>query len=216
MNAPNPSSTDRDLESLRRAQRAHEPSMEEILASIRSIIADDREPPTPSAPAQKASPSGGPQIVYTNNAVPPARTVAPTPETAAAAPASPPPAVAAPSPKVVWEKPVPPVEPAAVASPLESAAVAPPVESAAVALAIESSPAPIDEEPFASPETEAAVAASFQALSASVAMQSSAMVEGLTREMLRPMLKSWLDDNLPSIVERLVRAEIQRVARGGR
>jgi len=42
MNAPNPTSTDRDLESLRRAQRAHEPSMEEILASIRSIIADDR------------------------------------------------------------------------------------------------------------------------------------------------------------------------------
>ena len=50
MNAPNPSS-DRDLEALRRAQRAHEPSMEEILASIRSIIADDREPPATSAPA---------------------------------------------------------------------------------------------------------------------------------------------------------------------
>jgi hypothetical protein len=32
--------------------------------------------------------------------------------------------------------------------------------------------------------------------------------------MLRPMLKSWLDDNLPSLVERLVRAEIERVSRG--
>jgi hypothetical protein len=32
--------------------------------------------------------------------------------------------------------------------------------------------------------------------------------------MLRPMLKQWLDENLPAIVERLVRAEIQRVARG--
>ena len=39
---------------------------------------------------------------------------------------------------------------------------------------------------------------------------------GMMREMLRPMLKSWLDDNLPSLVERLVRAEIQRVARGAR
>ena len=38
----------------------------------------------------------------------------------------------------------------------------------------------------------------------------------MTREILRPMLKSWLDENLPSLVERLVRAEIQRVARGGR
>ena len=36
----------------------------------------------------------------------------------------------------------------------------------------------------------------------------------LVREMLRPMLKVWLDDNLPSLVERLVRAEIERVSRG--
>jgi hypothetical protein len=40
------------------------------------------------------------------------------------------------------------------------------------------------------------------------------MVERMTREMLRPMLKVWLDDNLPTVVERLVRAEIERVARG--
>ena len=45
---------DADAEALRRAQRAHEPSMEEILASIRAIIADDHEPPA-------AKP--GPQIV---------------------------------------------------------------------------------------------------------------------------------------------------------
>jgi cell pole-organizing protein PopZ len=32
--------------------------------------------------------------------------------------------------------------------------------------------------------------------------------------MLRPMLKAWLDDHLPAIVERLVSAEIERVARG--
>ena len=34
--------------------------------------------------------------------------------------------------------------------------------------------------------------------------------------MIRPLLKTWLDENLPSMVERLVRAEIERVARGGR
>jgi uncharacterized protein len=33
-------------------------------------------------------------------------------------------------------------------------------------------------------------------------------------ELLRPMLKSWLDENLPEMVERLVRAEIERVSRG--
>ena len=193
MNAPNPSPADRDLESLRRAQRAHEPSMEEILASIRSIIADDREPA--AAPAPKVAAAAGPQIVYTNNAAPAARPVAAAPEVAAEA--APAPAAASPSPpKVVWEKP---------ASPLAAAPELEPEEAS-----------PVDEEPFASVETEVAVAASFQALSTTVALQSSAMIEGLTRDMLRPMLKSWLDDNLPSIVERLVRAEIQRVARGGR
>jgi uncharacterized protein len=206
MNAPNPSSNERDLESLRRAQRAHEPSMEEILASIRSIIADDREPA--AAPAPKAAPAAGPQIVYSNNATPPARPAAAT-EAVEAAPPSPTPAAtsaaaaAAPAPKVVWEKPAAPPPAAVVAAP---AAPEPEPEEAPAA----------DEEPFASVETEAAVAASFQALSTTVALQNSALLEGLTRDMLRPMLKSWLDDNLPSIVERLVRAEIQRVARGGR
>jgi len=195
MNAPNPSSTDRDLESLRRAQRAHEPSMEEILASIRSIIADDREPAAP--PAAKPVSPGGPQIVYSNSAAPAPRPTAP--ETAAPAAAS--------SPKVVWEKPAPGAEPA------------PAVEAAPAAVTAEPEPerepvaASSEEEPFSSPDTEAAVAASFKALAATV--QNSAMIESMTREMLRPMLKSWLDDNLPTIVERLVRAEIQRVARGG-
>ena len=41
-------------------------------------------------------------------------------------------------------------------------------------------------------------------------------VEDMTRELLRGMLKQWLDDNLPSLVERLVREEIERVARRGR
>ena len=39
-------------------------------------------------------------------------------------------------------------------------------------------------------------------------------LEDLDKEMLRPMLKSWLDDNLPSLVERIVKAEIERVSRG--
>ena len=41
-------------------------------------------------------------------------------------------------------------------------------------------------------------------------------IEGVVKELLRPMLKAWLDENLPSIVERLVEREIERVSRGGR
>ena len=37
-------------------------------------------------------------------------------------------------------------------------------------------------------------------------------LEGLVREMLRPMMAQWLDANLPGIVERLVKAEIARIA----
>lgn len=62
--------------------------------------------------------------------------------------------------------------------------------------------------------TNGSVGAAFNALLASRFVQHRDVVVGLTREMLRPMLKTWLDDNLPGIVERLVTAEIERVARG--
>lgn len=39
-------------------------------------------------------------------------------------------------------------------------------------------------------------------------------IDSIAEEMLRPMLQEWLDNNLPSLVERLVRAEIERIARG--
>ena len=70
--------------------------------------------------------------------------------------------------------------------------------------------------PLVSTDTSVAVHASFETLAATIMAQNAAMVEESIRGMLRPMLKSWLDDNLPVIVEKLVRTEIERVARGGR
>lgn len=61
---------------------------------------------------------------------------------------------------------------------------------------------------------DSSVRAAFNTLLASRFVQQSDVIIGLTREMLRPMLKTWLDDNLPAIVERLVAVEIERVARG--
>jgi cell pole-organizing protein PopZ len=58
------------------------------------------------------------------------------------------------------------------------------------------------------------IGASFEALAETLLARDKDLVERAAREMLRPMLKSWLDDHLPSLVERLVRAEIERVARG--
>jgi cell pole-organizing protein PopZ len=62
--------------------------------------------------------------------------------------------------------------------------------------------------------TTAAVDSAFNSLAQTVLVQNSRTLDDLVREMLRPMLKAWLDDNLPNMVERLVRAEIERVSRG--
>ena len=67
-----------------------------------------------------------------------------------------------------------------------------------------------------SADAAASITAQFQALAASRVLNDSGLLHEYAREMLRPMLKAWLDDNLPGLVERLVRAEIERVARGGR
>jgi cell pole-organizing protein PopZ len=48
-----------------------------------------------------------------------------------------------------------------------------------------------------------------------VLSQNPRTLEDLVREMLKPMLKAWLDANLPDMVERLVRAEIERLSRRG-
>lgn len=77
-------------------------------------------------------------------------------------------------------------------------------------------PVPPKEEPLVSPATDQAVSGAFHALVASRLVPTSDAMAEMVRDMVRPMLKTWLDDNLPIMVERLVRAEIERVARGGR
>ena len=63
-------------------------------------------------------------------------------------------------------------------------------------------------------EADATIARAFNSLSRTVLSDNARTLEDLVREMLRPLLKAWLDDNLPPLVERLVRMEIERVARG--
>ena len=75
-------------------------------------------------------------------------------------------------------------------------------------------PQELPDRPLLSPRTTAAVDTAFNSLTHTVLMQNPRTLEDLVREMLKPMLKAWLDDNLPNIVERLVRAEIERVSRG--
>lgn len=69
-------------------------------------------------------------------------------------------------------------------------------------------------EALISNEATAHVGSAFNMLSQTVLAQNARTLEDLVQELLKPMLKTWLDDNLPPLVERLVRAEIERVARG--
>ena len=70
--------------------------------------------------------------------------------------------------------------------------------------------------PLMSEAAGAQVARSFDELAAIVDGGPRRSLDELAQEMLRPMLQEWLDDNLPTLVERLVREEIERVARGPR
>ena len=82
----------------------------------------------------------------------------------------------------------------------------------------EPEPEPVDEESLVDAAPASAAAGMFAALSENlrVSSQQGQTLESIVREMMRPMLKQWLDENLPSIVEEKVQAEIERIARRGR
>ncbi len=70
--------------------------------------------------------------------------------------------------------------------------------------------------PLLSPHADAAVSGAFNELATSMLSGSGRTIDELVEDLLRPMLRDWLDDNLPPMVERLVREEIERVSRGRR
>jgi hypothetical protein len=169
----------------------HEPSMEEILASIRRIIAEDADAPAGEKPADQ-----------------PADTVE-----GEAKPASP--AAAAPPPEQD------------VLELTEVIEEDPPVPASESPATHEDGPEPA---PHAEPEDDrllsstsaaASVAAMTQLVGRSQRDRSSEFglgavdrtLEDVVRELLRPLLRDWLDEHLPQLVERLVRDELDRLAR---
>jgi len=199
--------------------------MEEILASIRRIIADDDAskvaPRAPEPPIVSAWPDAPPQS-YADPAPleirheEPADPVGPSLEEQASDILDLTESMAAPSPPFSEPK------HAVIQPPMPNPAPAPQIHSferyadepkPATHKPAEASPTPAPEQLLSS-ATSAAVDSAFNALAQTVLVQNGRTLDDLVREMLRPMLKSWLDDNLPGLVERLVRNEIERVARG--
>ena len=215
--------------------KAQEPSMEEILASIRRIIADDdTAKPAPPKPAPAAAapprpaalPPRAPVPTSPRPAAPPAAAMDQQDIDAMMAGLNAPPGGTEAPPEDVLEL----TEQMASGTETETpsfqtidgqsdvvfsdapAAADPPPRAAE-----ERPPAPPPAAPdrtLISSSTSAAVDSAFNSLAHTVLVQNARTLEDLVREMLRPMLKSWLDDNLPSMVERIVKAEIERVSRG--
>jgi cell pole-organizing protein PopZ len=164
-----------------------DPSMEDILASIRRILSEDEvehASPGVAAPAPKARAPVDDGVLSLD----------------ASMLVDEPPRAAAPPPP----KPEPPPEPPAAKLPV-------PAEP----------PAPISlpDDALVAPEAAAAAASSVGALVRTLIAgreqiavhRGGPTIEDLVREEIRPLLKEWLDTNLPPLVERLVRAEIERV-----
>lgn len=245
--------------------KVQEPSMEEILASIRRIIADDEakpaaaeKPAVVAAPPPKVEPppaAAKPAPKTPPPAPPPAtKTAAPAPKPAAVAPApavpsnsqddidsllasldeaTPPSEIRPPQPdgdvfELTDEMALPEPTPAPAAPSFRkvepqddveftdpSARSRPPVQEP-IRDAFREPPA-LDTapmQPIISGTTMRAVESAFNSLANTVLSNNARTLEDLVKEMLRPMLKNWLDDNLPGLVERIVKAEIERVSRG--
>lgn len=190
--------------------------MEEILASIRKIIADDdpapkaAAPQVRSAPTREPDPEPEPQGQDDIDAIL-AGLEAPAPPVPAAPPAQTDVLeltedMAAPDNGFGEIEFVDPPQPAAWGAEPPQAPAAPPppfVEPRAT-------------EPLISAQTNSAILAAFGNLNHTILSKNARTLDDLVQDMLRPMLKHWLDENLPTIVERLVRAEIERVSRAPR
>ena len=196
--------------------KAQEPSMEEILASIRRIIADDdaakAPPPEPVAAALPLRPASPP----TPPPAPPP-SVAVLDEMLADLNATPPPATLVEEDVDVLEltEAMTALEPEFRTIDGQSDIVfeeSPPERAPLPAPRLHFPEHP--HQPLMSAATSAAVDSAFNTLAHTVLVQNARTLEDLVKEMLQPLLKTWLDDNLPGMVERLVRAEIERVSRG--
>jgi cell pole-organizing protein PopZ len=242
--------------------------MEEILASIRRIIADDEAKPPPAEAAKPApAPAAKPMADIPPSKIAPAKPAAEKPVPPPAAKAAPPPppappadagpnsqddidallagldtATAAPEVRAPEAEPEPEpdvleltddmaMDPEPTPAPpppsfhrveprddLEFAEAPPPRPTPPPSYApvdYDAPPLP-PQQPMLAQSTVSAVESAFNSLAHTVLSSNARTLEDLVKEMLRPMLKSWLDDNLPGLVERIVKAEIERVSRGGR
>ena len=198
------------------AQQAQpEPTMEEILASIRRIISEegrpsddggkvlDLQPPTPTPPAVEATAPPRPEPV-----------MARTPPLRIFDEPSPLPASALDDEFMVFEH-EPEFEPMPAPEPEPAPKQAPPSPPPQAA-APQAEWRPMNQETLTSETVAHQAAGSLSKLMGSMLVSSGATLDDVVRELMKPMLKEWLDAKLSAIVEAEVAKEIDRIRRMAR
>ena len=218
---------------------AREPSMEEILASIRRIIEDSDNPQSANATPETAQAGDDPAAIESRDPTDTGSAdveafrseltaVDQETELRQEFPAETPPAVEGAT-REATEPSTPTAETGFAPAQPEPVAYQPPASrepertEEAPATQAERRSDVVHHEPvrdqaparasIISETAERQVAAAFEELSDAFASQRRSFDE-IAEELMRPMLQDWLDNNLPVLVERLVREEIERVARG--
>ncbi len=199
-----------------KADMSQEPTMEEILASIRRIISEDDEGSKPAVPVMELTRpiEPDPEPVYEAEVafdVP----IDPDPPLRAREPDFPP-AAPAPSAFDVDDE----IEfadrhiPAAAQPALKPAPSPAPAAAPAPVLKQRLEPAS-EEEPLIGAPAAAMAADAFARLSKTIAIAETPnqTLEGMVRDMMKPLLRAWLDEHLPRIVEDKVEQEVARLAR---
>jgi cell pole-organizing protein PopZ len=175
-----------------------EPTMEEILASIRRIISEDDEPAEEPKAAEPAKPTPAP---------------APAP-----APAPPPKPVLAEKPKPKPAPPPPPPEPEPVEE--EVLELTERVDEPVDDISFDEPVSATADDGYVSTPVADAAAMAFGQLVGQMLVSSRGTegktLEDIVRELLKPMLRAWLDANLRQIVEARVAEEVERIAARGR
>ncbi len=175
---------------------SQEPSMEEILSSIRRIIADEdtTEPPAPARAAAPAPATPAPAAVGEDEVLELTHVVEP-PRAEQQRPEPPPPPTAARPAAPEWQ---PRAEPPPRSQPMASEAANSLISPSAA---------------NASAQALAKLARVGTADPRETGGLGELTVEKLLRDLLTPLLKDWLDQNLPAVVERVVEQEVKKLAR---
>ena len=202
--------------------QGQEPTMEEILASIRRIISENDDPAATPAKASPGKGAGAQETIGDDGVLELTDMVGNDGKVVNIAAAKATASVNIPEPRATEEPPMADPTPKIIDVPVDD------VELSAAEPAPKRARTTVDDDALVGAASAAVSTSAFAALAhelsrkngdddtattGSLSIGSGRTLEDLVKEMIRPMLREWLDANLPGMVERMVKREIERLVR---